>query len=1226
MSATKIYTEKLFDKVQKLKLGKSNTIFVLQGQADLIELAQFGDMVTELESFTREDNESFFNTAWLTNFFIALNVPKEYHLISYPQFVYLIHHFNTDFFKDRVIILKDNLRVLFPLNEPRFISETSGVDEFEERAPIIPIYMAEQLVIGDSFYYSIKSSISDFKAMDLFDFKTPLSPTLDESLPNINLGSDLFGLDVFINQVFEEANFSIKAVVNIPPKQPNSDKLTHLAELLNGFLSEFGGEIFLKQTSFISVDFVPKPETLSLLEHYWGGHASFKKISIYKNPDRENELLEVSQGHFVETIINEYEKSKSGQKCKDFYLTAPTGAGKSLLFQLPAFHVSLKGDVTIVVSPLIALMKDQVRAILSDRGFEKVAYLNSELTLVDRDKIIESCKAGEIDILYMSPELLLSYDIKYFLGERRLGLLVIDEAHLITTWGRDFRVDYWFLGNHIWKMRKHHEMNFPMVAVTATAIFGGDNDMVFDSMDSLAMNDPHIFIGQVKRTDISFIINNHDRFTQNYDANKIKQTVDFIKNVDQLGFKTLVYAPYTSHIRRIIGELAGKDLQVATSYYGSLPSDLKELAYEEFKNGEKKVMVCTKAFGMGVDISNIQVIYHHAPSGLLPDYVQEIGRAARDPEIDGFAILNYSSQDQRYSKALHGMSSIKLFQLREVLKKINNTFVKNGKNRNLLLSVDDFSHIFQSATDDLDQKVLTSLMMIEKDYLAKNRFNVIVARPKKLFVKVFAKVKSNDLEKLSRIYGSHFKILSSDISKDSKVVEVDLDKLWYDHFGTKSFPMIKKEFYENKLFAAQKIEFNPQLRISIGLNGDIKTIISAFSETLEKLKNVFASRNKFFTVDEFSMDLKAVFSDSDKAKKLAKFILSSYSGRMIQPGFIEPNAFLQEKKNFDELTYRVFNNQYLQNFETLKRKLSKMFEGIEVPISDRYISSKGQDSINYTRLGSILEIMDLGTFEIKGGEKPMVFLRVNDPARITRDAFNPAYSNTLLKKTLERHKISNEIFDHFFLRSFSNEERWNFIESFFLGSSMDDLLDQFPGEGTNQLNVIEELGRSIPSESKDDSNEAKGFGIHKFHPKGGGIYYENQLLTINVEGQDVTKKITAWISDDPVRLNEAITQFDFKIHGAQYSILKSKLLANHEDYMKKKLGLSFLIEFKGYDGYVQAKIPYIDKPVEFYKWWCELPDKVFLSFSDKISLFNKVYEINKGALKKEHRDKLEGKS
>ena len=117
-------------------------------------------------------------------------------------------------------------------------------------------------------------------------------------------------------------------------------------------------------------------------------------------------------------------------------------------------------------------------------------------------------------------------------------------------------------------------------------------------------------------------------------------------------------------------------------------------------------MISTKAFGMGVDIPDIQLVYHHAPSGLLPDYVQEVGRAARKPEINGFAALSYALDDQRYSKILHGISALRHYQIREVINKINKMFVANGKKRNMLVSADDFSYIFDNALDN-DQKVMT---------------------------------------------------------------------------------------------------------------------------------------------------------------------------------------------------------------------------------------------------------------------------------------------------------------------------------------------------------------------------------------------------------------------------------------------------------------------------------------------------------------------------------------
>ena len=709
MTFKELYTDLIHKSTDRLKSDKPNQIFVVQGQVSLLNTDQIDYFLADPETFYIESDEMTFNKDWFAKIFTTLQQTKDFHLLSFAQFSYLINFIDPSFFTDRVVILKDNLRQLFPIDKSQYL-EKEGKENIELRPEKLPIYQAEQLAINDKYYYSIKTPINSFESIDIFNDSKELTFSCDQTLESIDVSSDPYSLDSFINNCIEHNTLSKKAVVKFYSKQPLNPAILDTLKRVNSLLDSFGGNLFILEDSSISSDYKVNDHIQKLLTKFWGEDASFRNISVYKNPNIGNEIAELSQGLIVETIINEYENSKGDETCRDLFLTAPTGAGKSLLFQLPAFYVSEQGDVTIVVSPLIALMKDQVNAIDKDRSFDKVAYINSELSLIDRERIIESCKSGEVDILYMSPELLLSYDITHFIGFRRLGLLVIDEAHLITTWGRDFRVDYWFLGNHIRKMRKFHNLRFPMVAVTATAIYGGANDMVFDSIDSLVMQNPHIFIGQVKRSDIEFIINTYERFTTNYESRKIEQTLNFVKQIHELGLKTLVYTPYTKHIRQILDQLNSELPNVATGYHGSLDALNREFAYRQFKSGERKIMVSTKAFGMGVDISDIQVVYHHAPSGLLPDYVQEIGRVARKPEIKGFATLNYSSQDQRYTKALHGMSALRQYQIKEVLKKIHKTYLKNNKNRNLLLSVDDFGHIFENAMD-IDQKVLTALMM-----------------------------------------------------------------------------------------------------------------------------------------------------------------------------------------------------------------------------------------------------------------------------------------------------------------------------------------------------------------------------------------------------------------------------------------------------------------------------------------------------------------------------------
>ena len=1217
MTFSNFYSNKINQILSEESASRTNQIFVLLGQTELIDKTNLLNNITDVDTFHLNGNEELFSKNWFTNVFTKLNSQNTFHLLSYAQFSYIINYIDSSFFKERVIIIRDNLRQLFPINKDEYLEESSE-ENIETRPENIPIYQAEQLQIGKYYFYSVKTLKDDFAYINLFDEETELIESDNSDFENIDISSDQTALDLFLNTCILENNLKTNAIVKIYPKQPINNSIIRNVAKVNYLLNHFGGSLFLFKAEIIKESYEVDKTTLSLLLKYWGDKAEFRGLKVYRNPDIGNQITEISQSLIVETIIKEYENSKRKEKTRDLFLTAPTGAGKSRLFQLPAFYVSKKGDITIVISPLIALMKDQVNAIITGRNFEKVAYINSELSLIDRERVIENCQRGEIDILYMSPELFMSYDIKNFIGERNLGLLVIDEAHLITTWGRDFRVDYWFLGNHIRKLRKFHNLSFPMVAVTATAIYGGANDMVFDSIDSLVMHNPYVFIGQVKRNDITFSINNHERFNTNYETNKLAQTVDFIKKINEVGLKTLVYTPYTKHIRQIIDKLNNDKLDIATGYYGSLPAEQKEFAFRQFKSGQKKIMISTKAFGMGVDISDIELVYHHAPSGLLPDYIQEIGRVARNPEISGFAALNYSSQDQRFTKALHGMSALRQYQIKEVLKKIHKSYIKNNKSRNLLLSVDDFGHIFENAID-LDQKVLTALMMIEKDYLAKNRFNVIIARPKKLFVRVFARISDQHLSIYRTKYQDTYSLISS-LENGNNIIEIDLDKLWYQNFNDKSFPIIKRNFYTGYLFRNDGIEVIPQLKISFERLASFTKLYQNLQSLFANIQSVFANfEGSFFSEEELKSELNKYLNDDTKSEKISKFILSSYSGRLIQPGVIEANAFLQQRREIDGNKYRIFNNQYLASFTALTNRLKNLFGNTEEFIVNRYVTNKESNSINYVRLGYFLEMLELGTFEIKGGENPMVFIRINDPLRIERDSNNNNYNNTILSKTLERHHLSNQIFDHFFLRSFTNNERWDFVEDFFLGSDVDVLLEKHKGGEANNLNIIDFLTNNSTPLNLEATDLDEKNNIHIFLPKSESYYSSSNLLTIETKEGPKTLKITDWLTENPVALDKVRKAFKLKIDSKVFEILVSKLKAYHFDYFKNSLGLNIRIDFKGFDFPVKASVLYQDKPIEFYKWWIDNENEVKMSFQEKLILFGKVANLKPNLLKAEHR-------
>lgn len=380
------------------------------------------------------------------------------------------------------------------------------------------------------------------------------------------------------------------------------------------------------------------------------GYTQFRELEIYDDLFKGKETTTLSQGQLIEHVVREAEKGlgESGGSPDNLLLTAPTGSGKSLLFQLPAIYLGRRyGTLTLVVSPLKALIVDQVES-LQDQGYGRVAYASSDLSPEQKAEVYRRVREGEVDLFYLSPELLLSYDIHHFVGDRHIGLVVVDEAHTVTTWGKEFRVDYWFLGRYLAGLKQTLGYTFPLFALTATAVWNpaGDNDMVFETVRSLQMEPCVLYIGTVKRSNIGFDIRQLQlQEGETYD--KAKQRAVSARVDDYLdGHKTLLYYPFAGGIdMRIKSWVKPADWPLVASYYGKKDKVQKAAIVDAFKDGSKRLIVATKAFGMGVDISDIDRVYHVAPSSTFVDYVQEIGRAARDASVQGISATDFHERD-----------------------------------------------------------------------------------------------------------------------------------------------------------------------------------------------------------------------------------------------------------------------------------------------------------------------------------------------------------------------------------------------------------------------------------------------------------------------------------------------------------------------------------------------------------------------------------------------------
>ena len=309
------------------------------------------------------------------------------------------------------------------------------------------------------------------------------------------------------------------------------------------------------------------------------GYEDFRNLEVYDDLFRGKEKLQLSQGQLIEEVIMEAEKGiKGDSSAHNLLLTAPTGAGKSLLFQLPAIYLGNEYKLlTLVVSPLKALIVDQVEA-LRELGYERVAYASSDLSPEQKNEVYRRVREGEVDLFYLSPELLLAYDISYFVGERRIGLVVVDEAHTVTTWGKEFRVDYWFLGRHLEALKIALGYVFPVFALTDTAVWNheGGNDMIFDTIRSLHLAPCALYVGTVKRENIGFDITamtieegeTYDKATQRTVAARVEDFLD--------GHKTIIYYPFAGGIdMKLKTWVYPANWHWVASYYGKKDKEQK---------------------------------------------------------------------------------------------------------------------------------------------------------------------------------------------------------------------------------------------------------------------------------------------------------------------------------------------------------------------------------------------------------------------------------------------------------------------------------------------------------------------------------------------------------------------------------------------------------------------------------------------------------------------------
>lgn len=340
----------------------------------------------------------------------------------------------------------------------------------------------------------------------------------------------------------------------------------------------------------------------------------------------------------------------------------PTGGGKSLTFQLPALMEgrSVHG-LTVVISPLQSLMKDQVDN-LEERGITDAVTINGLLDPISRSEAIQRVLYGDASLLYIAPEMLRSNTIERILLARHITRIVIDEAHCFSSWGQDFRVDYLYIGKFIsqYQQKKNCREAIPISCFTATAKQKVIQD-ICDYFKATLNIDLQIFASSAARTNLRYSVIHSDTDEDKY--------IKLRSLIAESACPTIVYVSRTRRTR-LLAEKLTRDGFKALPFNGKMNSEDKIANQEAFMTDQVRVIVATSAFGMGVDKKDVGLVIHYDISDSLENYVQEAGRAGRDPHLEARCYVLYCDADLDKHFVLLNQTKLSISEIQQVWKAV----------------------------------------------------------------------------------------------------------------------------------------------------------------------------------------------------------------------------------------------------------------------------------------------------------------------------------------------------------------------------------------------------------------------------------------------------------------------------------------------------------------------------------------------------------------------------
>lgn len=494
---------------------------------------------------------------------------------------------------------------------------------------------------------------------------------------------------------------------------PNSQTRINLAYCL-AWLSVSGGNSVMPP--WVRLNFPDVPEILKQLRDTPCESPSCRYCRQTHNPDTQLQNFfgfscfrpqpSTEQGESLQQAI-----VQSAMADKSLLAILPTSGGKSLCFQLPALvRYQRRGVLTIVVSPLQALMKDQVDNLRHKTGAPNVAALYGLLTAPERGDVLNKVRLGDIGILYVSPEQLRNRSFKNAITQREIGCWVFDEAHCLSKWGHDFRPDYLYAARFIKEFADQQKTALPPVQCFTATAKQDVKDEICAYFQAQLGQELLLFEGGVERNNLSFsvqTVNATDKYARIHAL--------LLDRLDDEG-SAIIYCAKRVQTENLAEFLQQQQWSVAAFHAGKDAAEKKHIQ-ENFISGTTRVITATNAFGMGIDKDNVRLVIHADIPGSLENYLQEAGRAGRDQHV-AECVLLYDEQDIETQFKISAGSQVQQRDIAQILRGLRKS--KKDADGNIVITMgellrdDAVETSFQYGDYGVDTKMLTALAWLER--------------------------------------------------------------------------------------------------------------------------------------------------------------------------------------------------------------------------------------------------------------------------------------------------------------------------------------------------------------------------------------------------------------------------------------------------------------------------------------------------------------------------------